>query len=89
MSTATAPFATFHWNTGRMYASDGQRISARVWPGKIEFSDHSRGIDGLILLAAYAPMLSAYDIQRLVMTNYDHGNYSFNQVSVPWEAPKT
>lgn len=38
---------TLHFNTGRKYQADGQRITATLHDdGVVTFMDHSRGVDG-------------------------------------------
>jgi len=75
------------WNTGRQYDETGQRIVAEVTEKGIRFSDLSRGIDGLILLGAHKQgnSLDKYEIEALVMSNYDHGNYSSTSTTLNWE----
>lgn len=74
------------WNTGRVYCSDGQRMSARIDPANVVvFSDHSRGINGLIPLGNYVRFEGPRDLRDFVMWNYDRGNYSGSQVWLKWE----
>lgn len=61
------------WNTGRLYAENGQLMIAReIDRRRIAFADLSRGIDGVIHHAG----LGAFDgdereLQSRVMTAYD------------------
>lgn len=75
------------WNTGRHYDEHGQRMIARATDSGIQFSDLSRGIDGLIPLGAFMQSadLDKYTIKTLVMTNYDLGNYSSTSTTLTWE----
>lgn len=86
----------YQWNTGRMYAKDGQLIVAQVVPdqtratgGHILFSDLSRHINGVIPLGQYAvaQISDKYALEKVVMCNYDHGNWSGSQVTLAWESP--
>lgn len=74
------------WNTGRHYDQHGQRIVAQVDGAKIRFSDLSRHINGCIPLGNYllGRDLDKYEMRELVMTNYDHGNYSGGAVTLQW-----
>lgn len=72
------------WNTGRHYDQHGQVMVAKVEDDCILFSDRSRHINGSIPLGAYLQRrsLDSYDIERLVMTNYDFGNYSASALTL-------
>jgi hypothetical protein len=75
----------FQWNTGRQYDTHGQRMVAVVDEinNQLLFHDLSRGIPGAIPLGDYARGgrgFDKYDIERLVMANYEHGNYSDSSV---------
>jgi hypothetical protein len=76
------------WNTGRQYANDGQRMVAEVHETEIMFSDLSRYINGSIPLGKFKQGradMSKYDIEALVMNNYDFGNYSGSGKTLEWE----
>lgn len=75
------------WNTGRHYDQHGQRIVAQVDGLEIRFSDLSRGINGRIPLGDFllGRDLDKYEIRELVMTNYDHFNYSGGSVTLQWK----
>ena len=61
---------TIHFNTGRKYTANGQRISATLHDdGQVTFYDHDRGIYGEFALGD-RPFNAAY-----VMSAYDHGGY--------------
>jgi hypothetical protein len=53
----------------------------------ILFSDRSRHINGVIPLGAYLKgrKLDNYEIENLVMTNYDFGNYSGSALTLYME----
>lgn len=72
------------WNTGRKYDTHGQRMVAKVENEHILFSDRSRHINGVIPLGAYLQgrSLDKYEIETLVMTNYDLGNYSASALTL-------
>lgn len=73
------------WNTGRAYDKHGQRMVAQMDEKELLFSDLSRGINGCIKLSSYAPnQLDAYAIERLVMCNYDYGNYGYSPTTLTW-----
>ena len=81
----------FQWNTGRQYDAHGQRMVAVVDEihNQLLFHDLSRGIPGAIPLGDYARGgrgFDKYDIERLVMANYEHGNYSHSFVLLNWES---
>ena len=78
------------WNTGRQYDEHGQRMVARVKDEHILFSDRSRHINGVIPLGAYLQRrsLDKYEIETLVMTNYDLGNYSGSALTLYLEGEK-
>lgn len=62
---------TIHFNTGRSYTANGQRITAtRHDDDVITFYDHSRGIDGEIILGQHCSFN-----QTEVMHWYDSGMY--------------
>ena len=77
------------WNTGRQYDEHGQRIVAEVDGAnqQLLFHDLSRGLLGAVPLGDYicADDLSAYDIEQLVMLNYDFSNYSYSSRLLTWE----
>jgi hypothetical protein len=64
------------WNTGRMYAHNGQPIAAYVCALDGErfvfFRDRARMIDGIFEL----PDEDAFDLKWLVMYQYDHNLYN-------------
>lgn len=73
------------WNTGRQYDKHGQRIVAQMNDKELLFSDLSRGINGSITLSSYAPnQLDAYAMKKLVMCNYDYGNYGYSPTTLAW-----
>jgi hypothetical protein len=76
------------WNTGRHYDEYGQRMVAEVREDKIKFSDLSRHINGSIPLGDFMQGrdMDKYDIEALVMVNYDHGNYSGSNDTLEWVA---
>ena len=78
------------WNTGRHYDADGQRMVAQVEGNALLFSDLSRHINGVIPTGNFllGRTLDKYSIERLVMTNYDHGNYSGSGTTLTWEESK-
>lgn len=58
---------TIHFNTGRLYTVDGQRITATLHDdGVVTFMDHSRGIDGEFQI------LNLPFNRDTVMSVYDH-----------------
>jgi hypothetical protein len=64
------------WNTGRLYAADGQVIVAtRHDDGVVTFMDHSRGIDGELNVVFSGKNGLPFDLQAVVMNAYDHNNY--------------
>lgn len=69
------------FNTGRDYSPHGQRIIAvqerprEMTPARVRFKDLDRGICGAIPVAHWMRTLDAYELQLLVMANYDLGNY--------------
>ena len=77
------------WNTGRQYDEHGQRMVAMVDTGDccIRFSDLSRNIDGAVPMGNFllGRDLTKYDIEALVMANYDFGNYSSSSTTLTWE----
>ena len=75
------------WNTGRAYDEHGQRMVAMVEGQKLLFSDLSRHISGAVPLGDFTlgRDLSKYDIETLVMTNYDYGNYNGNNTTLEWK----
>ena len=75
------------WNTGRHYDQHGQRMVVVVEDEHILFSDRSRHINGVIPLGAYLKgrKLDNYEIENLVMTNYDFGNYSGSALTLYME----
>lgn len=72
------------WNTGRHYDQHGQRMVALVEDEHILFSDRSRHINGVIPLGAYLKgrALDKHEVEQLVMTNYDFGNYSGSSLTL-------
>lgn len=63
--------AELGWNTGRMYARDGQQISAHRHEDKILFQDHSRCIYGeLTVDCDFTP--------SAIQAAYDNGKYRWN-----------
>jgi hypothetical protein len=56
------------WNTGRLYAEDGQRIVAEIGPDDVLFWDCARGIGGIVPLPEDTSPLG---IRRHVMLEYD------------------
>ena len=75
------------WTTGRAYDEHGQRMVAMVEGQKLLFSDLSRHIDGAVPLGNFmlGRDISKYDIEALVMANYDFGNYSASYTTLEWE----
>jgi hypothetical protein len=75
------------WTTGRAYDEHGQRMVAMVEGQKLLFSDLSRYINGAVPLGDFTlgRDLSKYDIEALVMANYDFGNYSASYTTLNWE----
>ncbi len=73
--TNTAPATTLRaeWNTGRMYAADGQRVIAELLAdGSAVFADTSRGIIGHVdFVTATTPA----ELRREVMQAYDLNQY--------------
>lgn len=69
------------FNTGRSYTEVGQRVVAQTAKGYfgkcsgIRFHDIDRGCCGVIPVVSWMRELSAYDMERFVMANYDAGNY--------------
>ena len=71
-----------------MYTEQGQRIVVEIRGKSLLFSDLDRGIDGSIPLGdSFNPDVRAdkYDIEKLVMTNYDFGNYGYNRETLQWQ----
>jgi hypothetical protein len=65
------------WNTGRLYAEDGQRIVAEVVADGVVFYDCARGFGGKVSLPdatgfSEMPSLDRAAIQRHVMREYDY-----------------
>ena len=75
------------WTSGRAYDEHGQRMVAMVEGQKLLFSDLSRHIDGAVPLGDFmlGRDISKYDIEALVMANYDFGNYSSSNITLNWE----
>lgn len=75
------------WKTGRHYDEYGHRMVAALRDDCIDFSDLSRHINGSIPLGEYLKHreLDSYEIEQLVMTNYDFGNYSGSLLTLYWE----
>lgn len=65
------------FNTGRTYTEEGQQITAEKVGDVIVFVDHSRGIDGEIPLAKYAPDMTHAEMARHVLYMYDHGQFQY------------
>lgn len=59
------------FNSGRMYAADGQRISYVVIPGAIIFCDHSRHIDGGMRWPVDMPEVTDKDMRTMILAAYD------------------
>ena len=76
----------FQWNTGRQYDEHGQRIVAQLNDRELLFSDLSRHINGAIPLGDYLRgySMDTYAIHKLVMANYDYGNYSGSGTTLTW-----
>ena len=76
------------WTSGRAYDEHGQRMVAEVDRGDccIRFSDLSRNIDGAVPMGNFLleRVISKYDIEALVMANYDFGNYSSSSTTLTW-----
>ena len=72
------------WNTGRHYDQHGQRMVALVEDEQILFSDRSRHINGVIPIGNFLKRkwLDKHEIETLVMTNYDFGNYSGSSLTL-------
>ena len=75
------------WNTGRQYDQHGQRMVAKVEDEHILFSDRSRHINGVIPLGDFLKrtQLDKYEIEKIVMNNYDFGNYSSSALTLYME----
>jgi len=77
------------WTSGRAYDEHGQRMVAMVDTGDccIRFSDLSRNIDGAVPMGNFilGRDLTKYDIEALVMANYDFGNYSSSNTTLTWD----
>lgn len=72
----------YKWNTGRLYTSEGQRITAEVeYPtGLVHFMDHDREIGGVIqevIPGRWTFMSSSLRIEW-IMRHYDEGKYGFS-----------
>jgi len=54
------------------------------------FGDLSRNIDGALRMGNFllGRDLTKYDIEALVMANYDFGNYSSSNTTLNWELSK-
>ena len=78
---------TTRFNTGRLYQSDGQRITAERVDDGIIFHDHSRMIYGLIPLAHGVHVHDAQHLRSLTMANYDNHNYNYDAraMALRWE----
>lgn len=78
-----------HWNTGRLYQADGQRISAHsLADGTVLFNDHSRGIWGEFQRFPDAPAPATPNALRwLVMEHYDRNDYRMSVAAsrLHWE----
>lgn len=61
-----------HWNTGRCYSAEGQRISAKRVTGGVVFVDHTREIDGFTIMDTASGFGS---LRQVVMQSYDAGLY--------------
>lgn len=77
---------THQWNTGRHYDKHGQRIVAQADTdaNRILFSDLSRNISGYIPLVSWL-QTDNYSLERLVMANYDFGNYVATSATLEWK----
>lgn len=68
------------WNTGRLYTNAGQLMEAIFDPatGRVEFKDKSRMVNGFFVISPDLIDLveTDADLQRFVMNEYDHGNYT-------------
>ncbi len=63
---------TIHFNTGRPYGAQGQRISAtRYTNGRVTFFDHDRNIDGEFYLRD-----ARFFNERIVLSYYDNSGYT-------------
>ena len=70
-----------HWNTGRQYSANGQRITAEVVESEREpneaegfiFKDHDRGISGWVPYPCKLANLDEPEVEAAVMRNYDQG----------------
>jgi hypothetical protein len=60
---------------------------AKVEDGHILFSDNSRRINGVIPLGEFLKgrRLRPYEVENLVMSNYNLGNYSASALTLYWE----
>lgn len=80
------------WDGGGFYDEHGQRMVAVVDEvnNKLLFQDLSRGIPGEIPLGDYVfgHGLDKHAIEKLVMTNYNYGNYSHSFALLEWEEVK-
>jgi hypothetical protein len=74
------------WNTGRRYDQHGQRMVAQVDMDakRIWFSDLSRHINGYVPITGYV-QTDKHEVEQLVMTNYDFGNYATSGVTLEWK----
>ena len=68
---------TIHFNTGRLYTADGQRITATFHDdGAVTFYDHSRGIEGEM-----ADPIHVNPSEAWLLWAYDRGKYNSTQRS--------
>jgi hypothetical protein len=63
-----------HFNTGRLYTKEGQRITAIKLGARVWFQDHDRMIIGTFHTALADDKLT----ERMVMEAYDHNRYHCN-----------
>jgi hypothetical protein len=66
------------FNTGRLYTKQGQPMTVTLienpdYTYSAVFVDHGRGIDGVVPMVRRPDY--SYDLARLVMHAYDHGQY--------------
>tara|TARA_Y100000034_G_scaffold20410_1_gene23290 strand:+ start:307 stop:627 length:321 start_codon:yes stop_codon:yes gene_type:complete len=73
------PGETTAFQTGRLYDADGQIITLhKISSQCLAFRDHARGIDGVIHHQGLGADDESYrGNERLALTAYDHGLYSW------------
>lgn len=66
------------WNTGRLYAKEGQPMTAEVIGDKVVFVDHARGIEGVFDIMMNHCLEHPRDLARHVMYLYDRGQARYH-----------